>query len=234
MALTRIQAISGTDTTFASSVNVTFATPNTAHNSILLAWEGDTGALNSGNTPTDTAGNTYTRLKAVSVAATFELEIWIAVDIKNKVGNVVTVTDTIGGSDGILIVEEWGGTSLLAVADGSSTNTGNTSPLTAGSFTPATDDVLIWVAGVESVGASDLTAAAGYSNLTQNATTFSNLGICSKVISASSVQNGGFTSLVGVSWACAAVGIKLAPSRFTNYGNYIKTGNGMSRSEVAN
>jgi hypothetical protein len=234
MAFSRIQAASGTDTTFASSVSATFASANMAGNTILLAWEGDTGAVNAANTPTDTAGNTYTRLISKSVAATFDLEIWIATNIKYKVGNVVTVTDTIGGSDGALIVEEWAGGSLLPVVDGSSSNSGTGSPLTSGAFTPATDTILLWVAGAESVGASDLTAAAGYSNLTQVATAFSNLGICSQVVTVPASQNGGFTSIVSVSWACAMVGIKLAPSRIANYGPYIHVGNGMSRGDVAN
>lgn len=209
MALTLLQTKTGVDTTFASSVASTaFANPLTNGSIILVAWEGDAAtAANSANTPTDTAGNTYVRVISKLVTATFDLEIWYALNTHTTASNVVTITDTIGGSDGIIIVEEWSGNVSSSPTDGSSSNSGTTSPLTAGNIATTHSNDLIWVAGVEAVAANDLTAASGYSNLTQTSTAFSNLGICSQVGAAGS-YNGGFTSSVGVSWACAAVAIK--------------------------
>lgn len=213
MALTRIQAKSGLNTTFASSVASTaFTSPLTNGSIIMVTVEADAGTANSINTPTDTAGNTYTRQKAVNVVATFELEIWTAQNTHTTASNVVTATDTNGGVDSIIIVEEWTGQATTTFTDGTSSNTGSLSPLTAGNIVTTNANDFIWVAGVEAVGASDLTAAAGYSNLTQANTTFSNLGICSQIVAATGTYNGGFTSSVGVSWACASIAIKAVAS----------------------
>lgn len=211
MAFTRKQVASGTDTTFASSVNATFASPLTNNSIILLAWEGDGAtATNKANTPTDTAGNTYVRVLSKLVSATFDLEIWYALNTHTTASNKVTVTDTLAGADGTLIIEEWTANATSSPTDGSNSNSGTISPLTAGAIATTNANDLIWVAGCEAVGANDLTAATGYSNLTQTHTTFTNIGICSQVVSSTSSYNGGFTSSTGVSWACGAVAIKQA------------------------
>lgn len=213
--IARIQAATGKDTTFASTVSATFAGNNTAGNAILLAWEGDVGAANSANTPTDTAGNKYERILSNSLTATFNLEMWICWNCKFKAGNVVTVTDTIGGSDGILIVEEWQGLGTLNVNDGSTSaqdNTGLSNAPNSGAITTKGEFDLIWCAAAIALGANDLGAGAGFSNLTQNSTTFSNLGICSKVISVAGSNSGAFTSSAVGSWVCGVVAIR---QRFT-------------------
>lgn len=209
MALAQAQAAkTGLNTIFASSVSSTaLASPLTNGSIIMVAWEGDAVAANGANTPTDTAGNTYVRVLSKAVAATFDLEIWYALNTHTTAANVVTITDTGGGVDSIIIVEEWIGNKSSTPTDGSSSNSGSLSPLTAGAFSTTHTNDLIWVAGVEAVAASDLTAGAGYSNLTQANTAFSNLGICSQVGAAGS-YNGTFTSSVGVSWACGAVAIQ--------------------------
>lgn len=205
---TQIQAASGVDTTFASSVSATFANPNNGGNIILLAWEGDGAtAINKANTPTDTAGNTYVRLLSAINSGSFDLEVWVAYNIKDKVGNVVTVTDTLAGADGTLIVEEWANATIKTTLLGSISNTGSVSPITSGNIVTVNPNVLLWVAAAEAVGASDLTAQTGFSNLTQTSTTFSNIGICSQVVNATGTYNGGFTSSVGVSWVCIMVAL---------------------------
>lgn len=208
MAFSLLQTKTGLNTTFASSVASTaFANALTNGSIILVAWEGDAVAANGASTPTDTAGNTYVRVFSKAVAATFDLEIWYALNTHTTASNVVTITDNGGGVDSIIIVEEWSGNVSSSPTDGSSSNSGSLSPLTAGAFTTTHSNDLIWVAGVEAVNASDLTAGAGYTNLTQANTAFSNLGICSQVGPIAS-YNGTFTSTVGVSWACGAVAIK--------------------------
>lgn len=204
-----IQSATGTDTTFASSVSATFPLGNAGGNTILLAWEGDTGTAGSANTPTDTAGNTYTRLLTRSLASAFDLEIWVAYGI-NAGPNTVTVTDTIGGSDGILIVQEWAG--LTRATDGSASATGSSSTLSAGAFTTTQPSDLIWAAGVENVAANDLTPAAGYRNAAQAHTAFSNLSVGGQVGPPGS-YNGGFTSSVSpAGWVTAAVALVVTPS----------------------
>jgi hypothetical protein len=204
----RIQSVTGANTTFASSVSATFTSPNDNGNIILLAWEGDSAAgTNTANTPTDTAGNTYKRLISTAIAATFDLEIWVAYNIKPKAGNVVTVTDTNAGVDSLLIAEEWSGATMVTALDGSSGTTGSGSPLTSGNIITSAPNVLLWVAGVEAIGANDLTASTGYSGLNQTSTTFSNLGVCSQVTTSPSTYNGGFTSIVTAQWVCTMVAL---------------------------
>lgn len=208
MAYSLAQVKTGVNTTFASSVSSTaFANALTNGSLIVVWWEGDAVALNGANAPTDTALNVYTRAGSVAVAATFDLECWYTINTHTTAANIVTVTDNGGGVDSIVIVQEWTGNKSSAPIDGSSTNTGTLSPLTSGSFSTTHNNDLISVGGVEAVAASDLTAGAGYTNLTQANTAFSNLGTCSQV-GGIAAYNGTFTSSVGVSWACAAIAFK--------------------------
>lgn len=207
------QAASGTDTTFASSVQATFSSPNFKGNTILLAWEGDASlTTNTANTPTDTAGNTYYRVTSQNISGTFNLEVWVAYNIKASASNTVTVTDTIGGANGIVIVEEWSGISGINSPDnfaGTTDNTGVSTALSSGAFSTKTSACLIWVAGYTTITGVSLSAGSGYSNLTTASTPgFSVLGICSKVVTDSSSYTGTMTSAVASSWGCAAVGMR--------------------------
>lgn len=208
MAPARVQQTSGVDSSNASSVSATFASPNIAGNIIILAFESDLGLANSANTPTDTAGNTYVKITSVQVAAAFDLEIWAAFNIKVKTGNVVTVTDTNGGVNGSVIAEEWSGVSTIAANDGTSTNTGvASSTLTAGNIVTTRAIDVVWVAGAAKVGAADLSAGSGYSNFSQVNTASSNMGVCSQVTSVTGTYNGTETCSLGVTWAAAAVAL---------------------------
>lgn len=206
MALTRVQAATAKNTTFASVVTTTGITTTAGH-IVMVCAEADTVAAN-GITITDSKANTWTRVISKSVVATFDLEIWYSILTSAGASHTFTATDNGGGVDSIIIVEEWSGQAASAPTDGSSSNSGTGSPLTAGTITTTNANDLIWVAGAQAVGALDLTASTGYSNLTQNSTTFSNLGICSQVVSATGSYNGGFTSTVSVNWAAGAVAIK--------------------------
>lgn len=209
------QTASATDTTLASSVTATFTNVTQNGSIILLAWEGETGGANSANTPTDTAGNIYTRVLSKSVAATFDLEVWYAINKASTASNAVVVTDTLGGKNGILIIEEWTGADSVTVVDASNSNSGTGSPLTPGSISTVQQNELIWVAGVESVGASDLSANTGLGNLTQASTVTTNLGIASTTVASLTTSNVGFTSIVSVAWACAQVSIRKKPEGTT-------------------
>jgi hypothetical protein len=224
---TRVQFASGLNTTFASSVSATFGSQNQPGNAILLAVEFDAGAANSGNTPTDTAGNKYFRLATARVAATFELEIWMATNILQKTGNVVTVTDTNAGVDSIVCVEEWSGVTSADLYS-SATNTGSSTTLSTSNLATTGVPTLLWVAGVSAVGTSTMVLGSGYSNLGQNNTTFSNLGIESQVSSNGGSFTTGFTN-TSASWACIAIALLGGFSNHT-----LSVGDGMSRSEVAN
>lgn len=211
MAWVKKQTATGTDTTFASSVNATFGSALTNPSIILLAIEVDTGAQNSANTPTDTAGNTYVRVLSTSLSATFDLEIWYALNTHTTASNKVTVTDSAGGADGILIVEEWTGNVTSSPVDqsqSSSDNSGATTPTSTA--TPSTTDAndLIWGAAVGSNGANDMSLGAGYSNLTQTHTSFSNLAIESKTVAATGTQTATFGMSPLGSWVCGVVCIK--------------------------
>lgn len=204
MALARVQAVSALNTSFASSVAVTL-TPTTG-NILLAAIEADAVTAN-GITVTDSHGNTWTRIKSVAVSGTFDLEIWWA-KAGTSTSTVVTATDNGGGVDSIIIVEEWSGAATTSPTDGSATGSGTGTTLADVGYTTTNANDLIWCAGVLSATANDLSAGSGFSNLTQNHTTFSNLGACSKVVSSTGLYSGNLMGSVSASWAEASMAIK--------------------------
>jgi hypothetical protein len=210
----QVQAASGINTTFLSSVSATFGSPNSVGNMILVAWEGDEVTANGGNTPTDTAGNTYVRLASVNIALDHELEVWVCYNCKQKAGNVVTVTDTGGGVNSIVIVEEWIGVSTLALIDQTAGASGNGTALSSGATATTTNERdLLWVAGNVDVptGSNVLSLGTNFSNLTQNTTPgFSCLGIESRVVNGRAAYTGLFTSSISQSWSCIIVAMRAA------------------------
>jgi hypothetical protein len=195
----------------------------------LLAAEFDSGTLNSGNRPTDTAGNTYQRLASVNLGGTFELEIWCAVNIKAAASNVVTITDTNGGVDSICCAEEWSGVGE-ALAESSQGATGNSANLATSTLTNTSTSALVWVAGASAVATSTLVLGSGFTNLTQNHTAFTNLGIESAVTTSSGTTSPAFTN-TSASWACVAVVLRGQRGGFPSQ---VLVGDGMSRAEMAN
>ena len=207
--ITRIQAASGKNTGFASTVSTAaFGTPLTNGSVILACGENDTGAANSFNTPTDTAGNTYVRVLSKSVAATFDLEIWYALNTHTTASNVVTMTDTSGGVDSIAIAEEWKGIVPSAPIDASSSNSSTTGQsLTTGAFTTTNAKDFLWACAVLAAGVNDFVAGTGYSNTTTATTSFSNLAVESKIVSATSSNNIPASSTASLSWAMGGLGV---------------------------
>lgn len=224
MAIARVQSASGLDTTFASSVGATFVSPNSAGNCIMLAWEGDAAtAINKANTPTDTGGNTYTRLLSTFLSGVFDLEIWVALNVAAKTGNVVTVTDTLGGADGIVIIEEFSGVATAAAVDVTGVGTtGTSTALDSGPLTTLNANDLLWGAGAIAAGANDASLGAGYSNLTQNHTTFSNLATESQIVAATGTSHGLMTSSASLSWAMGLVALKAAAAGVTNHPGFFR------------
>jgi hypothetical protein len=173
----------------------------------MVAAEADTVAAN-GITITDNKSNTWSRVQSKSVAATFDLEIWYSILTSAGSGHTFTATDNGGGVDSIIAVEEWSGQAASSPTDGSNSNNGSGSSQTSGNVTTANANDLLWVAAVEALGSNGYSLGSGYSNLTQDSTTFSNLAIESQVVSATGTYNGAITGGVGVSWACGMVAIK--------------------------
>ena len=195
MALRREQSATGVNTSFASTVTATFSNTLQIGSLIILAWEGDSAtATNKANTPTDTAGNTYVRAVSVVSSAVFDLEIWYAINQKAQASNAVTVTDSLAGVDSTLVIEEWTGADSVTVLDKSSSATGSSTALDSGNMVTLQPDLILWGAGAAAVGSSQLTVGAGYSNLTQTATTFSNIACESQVVAATGQYKATFGS----------------------------------------
>lgn len=212
MALSRIQATSGTDTTFASQCSTTaFASPLINGSIILVAVEFDTGATNSVNSMIDTAGNTYTRILSRNETGVFNLEMWYAQNTHTTASNIVTAHDTSGGVDSVICAEEWTGQGSGNPIDVSISANDTGVPSTAlnsGTTTATTNATeLIWCAGAVAGSSNTLTPGSGYSNVTQNSTTFSTLGIESKTVASIGTQSGTFTANASGSWCCGVVAI---------------------------
>lgn len=208
MALTRVGVHTGTNTTFASTVT-TASWTSTAGNMLIAIAEADTVAAN-GITISGNNSASFTRVISTAVAATFDLEIWVAYNIPGGAGQTVTATDTGGGVDSLIIVEEWSGAATSSAADKSAGATGSSTSLNSGATatTSQADEVVIG-AGVVS-GNVTMTAGAGYSNLTKVSTTFSTLAFESKIVSATGAQTATMTAGASGSWACQVATFKQA------------------------
>lgn len=216
MALARIGVHTGTNTTFASTV-ATASWTSTSGNILIGIAEADVVAAN-GITFTDNKGNTWSRVKSNAVAATFDLEIWVAYNITGGAGHIVTATDNGGGVDSLIIVEEWSGAATVSALDQTTGATGSSTALNSGasSSTTQADEVVIG-AGVVS-GNVTMTAGAGYSNLTKVNTTFSTLAFESKIVSATGAQTATITAGTSGSWICQVATFKQAVVASTTSG----------------
>lgn len=216
---TRAQAaVSGTQSTFASSVqSAAFANALTANSTILIAFAADAGAT-SANTPTDTAGNIYIRAPGGKFNASHigaDLEFWFANNTHTTASNKVTVTDNGGGVNSAVIMEEWLGLDptnpfdQIAVTDsGASTGTALSSGATP---TTTLANELVFTIGLTNNGANDMSLGTGFTNLTQTFTTSPmNLGIASKVVTSAGAQTGLMACSPAADWACMVVTLRQA------------------------
>lgn len=207
MALTRVKAFSGRNTTFASSVTTSSVTV-TAGNLIVAVVEADVVAQN-GVTVTDSKGNTWNRVLSTAVVDTFDLEIWYSVITTGGAGYTVTATDNGGGVDSLIICEEWSGQDSVPLDRSTSAN-GSSTNLNSGatSATTVNDEVVI-CGGVIS-GNTTMTAGAGFSNLTKVNTTFSTLAFESEIVATTGAQTGTITAGATGVWICGVATFKQA------------------------
>lgn len=237
MPLQRVQAVTGTNTSFASSVTSDSFTSKLG-NFLVAVVEADVVAQN-GITVTDNKGNPWSRAVSVSLASIFDLEIWYAPIQIGGSGHTVTGADNGGGVDSVIIVEEWSNvnfTSPYDVSTGASDNTGTSTALNSGATESlSVEDELVICAGVISAAGVSLSLGSGYSNLTTASTSFSILGLESKVISGTKDAQTGLMTANSVStWICNVATFRQEnDTNIGNYPKYIKVGQGMSRSEGA-
>lgn len=215
MAITRVQGTTGKNTTFASSVvSTAFGSTVTAGNYLILAWEGDANLVNSANTPTDNkGGNTWIKASshANSNSGIFDLEIWYAKVVNGGTGMTVTVTDTGGGVDSTLIVEEWSGIAAVTPLDGHHEADDNSTAggtFDSGAITTTNANDVIWVAACQSIGTATFTAGTNFSNKIQTNTTFTTIGAASRVVAATAAYHGLITSSVtNQAWNCSVIAL---------------------------
>lgn len=201
-ALARIQAFTGSNTTFSSTVTTSSVTV-TAGNLIVCGAEADVVNAN-GITMTDSKGNAWTRATSNSASGTFDHEIWYAKATTGGSSYTVTAADNGGGVDSLIICEEWSGQdtgTALDKAAGAQDITGISGALNSGNTAATTvANELLVGSGAVAISADTLTLGSGYSNKTQINTAFSTLGFETKVVSATGAYNATFTAGTVGSW----------------------------------
>jgi hypothetical protein len=214
MALSRIGVHTGTNTTFASSVT-TASWTSTAGNALIAIVEADTVAQN-GITVTGNNSTSWSRVISTSLAATFDLEVWVALNIAGGAGQTVTATDNGGGVDSLIIVEEWSGVASASAIDKSAGATGTSSSAANSGATATTtqaDEVVI--GAVAASGNRTFTVGAGFSNGNKVNTTFSSLFFESQIVAATGTQTATATISASVSWVCQVATFKAAVAATT-------------------
>jgi hypothetical protein len=207
----RIGLHTGTNTTFASSVT-TDSWTSTSGNALIAIIEADVVAQN-GITVTDSKGNTWNRVISTSLAGTFDLEVWVALNITGGASHTVTATDNGGGVDSLIMVEEWSGLLTASSIDKSIGATGTASSAANSGATAATTAANELIIGAVAASGNDtFTPGASYSNGNKVNTTFSSLFFESKVVAATGAQTADATVSTNVSWICQCATFKLVAS----------------------
>jgi len=207
MAIARVGLHTGANTTFSSSVT-TESWTSTSGNALIAIVEADVVAQN-GVTVTDNKGNTWNRVISTALAATFDLEVWVALNITGGAGHTVTATDNGGGVDSLIMVEEWSGIASASAVDKFVGATGiNSSAANSGATATTTQADELVIGAVSASGNRTFTEGAGYSNGNKVNTTFSSLFFESKIVSATGAQTATATISANVSWVCQVVTLK--------------------------
>lgn len=201
-AVARVQAFSGTNTTFVSSVTTSSVTV-TAGNLIICTAEADVATSMS---ISDSKGNAWTLFQTNTIAATFIHNTWYSIATIGGSSYTVTATDNGGGVDSLIICEEWSGavSSLATVAD---KNTGATdggvpgTAMSSGASAVTTQAAEIVIGTGVAAGAPTLTLGATYSNLTRVATAFTAIGFESKIVAATGAQTSTLTAGAASTWS---------------------------------
>lgn len=151
-------------TTTATTISSTFASPGTSGNLIVvhIDWNGQSNHVNS---VTDNKGNIYAKINGTTNwnGANYAAELWYAYNIT---GGAITVKATLSGAPTTfsqIYISEYSG--ILSVAnplDQNSVSTNNTAAVSSGSKTTAYNHELIYGA---SIGASGtLTKGASFTS----------------------------------------------------------------------
>lgn len=211
MALTRVGLHTGTNTTFASTAT-TASWTSTSGNILVGVAEADTVAQN-GITFSDNKGNVWSRVISTALAGTFDLEVWVSLNITGGSGHTVTAVDNGGGVDSLIMVEEWSGAATASASDKSAGATGTVSSAANSGATATTTqaDELV-IGAVAATGNRTFTPGATYSNGNKINTTFSSLFFESKVVTATGAQTADATISANVSWICQVATFKAAVS----------------------
>lgn len=235
-AITRVQATTGKNTTFASSVSTTaFASPLTNGSIIIVCTEYDgVTTWHAGNTPTDTAGNTYVRAVDNLSSGVFDSNIWYALNTHTTASNVITATDSGGGVDSTIAAEEWTGIVTSSPIDKTASSTGVSTALSSGNITPVNSGDLIFGCGAAAISGNHLSLSGSYTNLNQTSTTFSNVGDATQIQSVAAAIAGTLTVSSSVSWnmavasfiALATAGTGHDRGYITKATGYIQSGKG--------
>lgn len=213
-AVSRVQATTGKNTTFASSVASTaMASPLTNGSLIIVCAEFDGVATwNTGNTPTDTAGNTYVRVTDTLNSGVFDSMSWYALNTHTTASDVITITDKGGGVDSTMTAEEWTGLASSLPVDKTASTTGVSTALNSGNITPVNSGDLIFGCGAAAISGNHLSLAGSYTNLNQTSTTFSNVGDATQIQAAAAAIAGTLTVSSSVSWNMAVLSFIAAAS----------------------
>jgi hypothetical protein len=209
MALARVGSVhTGTNTTFASTVT-TASWTSVSGNALIAIAEADVVAQN-GITISDNKGNTWNRVISTAVASTFDLEVWVALNITGGATHTVTAADNGGGVDSLIIVEEWSGVALASAIDKFAGASGTSTAANSGATAATTQADELVIGAVVASGNRTFTAGAGFSNGNKVNTTFSSLFFESQIVAATGAQTATATISASVSWACQVATFKAA------------------------
>lgn len=215
------QQSTGKNTGFASSVaTAAFGSPLTNTSLILVCWEGDGVATwSTGNTPTDTAGNTYVLVTNTLSSGVFNSEMWYAENTHTTASDVITVGDKGGGIDSTVTAEEWTGLATSNPLDQVASTTGSSNRLSSGNITTTTADDMVFGCGAEATNGNHLFPQNYFAGFNQTSTTFTNIGSASAVLTQTMTLPATLQSTTTASWNMAVASFKISTTCGFGYPN---------------
>lgn len=222
---TLLQSASNHSNTFSSSITGTFTNSLTPGSTIIIGWEGDISTTVA-NTPTDTAGLTYTRItNEPSTETGVKIEVWTAPNpTSNQAGYSITFTDNGAGVKNNIIMQEWSNILASSPADqAAAAQDAGTSTLASSGATGtlAQAPELVWVFGANGSASTVFAPFPGYGGFIQDVNTSPTNVACASYITYNTAAVTGQLLMTAANfWCIIVVTFKAVSPTIANSAHY--------------
>ncbi len=220
-----------------STGTITASPAATKQGNLILVFIGTSALTDTVSTVTDNAGNTYTKAYGVASGTGGDTECWYSINSGSTTSVVVTFSASVTTKS--VFVREYNGMSKTATClDKTISTSGSGTAASTGASSATRDTIELVVCSCSCLGTNPTNSAgSGFGNyasqaLLAGASLHSIEDLTANTIG---VQTGRMTAGGTLPvWDIGLATFVISPGRGVIFNGYVTTGDGMSRSEVAN